>query len=65
MLLKLLGALAGEIQHVFLAAKVQAAGGARLDAGRFEAFADAVTAERALEDAIILGIHLGISKGNP
>src|SRR5580692_5300277 len=55
---KLLRALLREIFHVFLAAKVQAACWARFDARWLEPFAHAVRAQRALEDAIGLRVHL-------
>src|SRR5229473_1735269 len=44
--------------HIVLAAEVQATGGARLDARRFQALAHAISAERALENAIGLRVHL-------
>ena len=56
---ELLGASFGEFLHVVLAAEVQAAGGAGLDAGGLEAFADAVGAECALVDALGFRIELG------
>src|SRR5262249_25190123 len=49
----------GEVFHVVLGAEVQAAGRTGLDAGRLEAFADAVGTKRALEDAIGLRVHFG------
>ena len=58
MVAELFGARLREFFHIVFAAKVQAAGGARLDAGGLEAFADAIGAERALENAIVLGVHL-------
>src|SRR5215472_1212602 len=58
MLAELRCALASEIEHVFFRAKVQAAGGTRLDARGLESLADAVGAQRALEHAMRLGIHL-------
>src|SRR5438046_6055902 len=57
MLAKLLRTIAREIQHVFLAAEVQASRRTRFDACRFEPFAHAVRAQRALEDTIGLGVH--------
>ena len=57
MLAKLLRTIAREIQHVFLAAEVQASRRTRLDACRFEPFAHAIRAQRALEDTIGLGVH--------
>src|SRR5258708_19568031 len=47
-----------EIEHVILGAEVQAARRTGLDAGGLEAFADAIGAQRALEDAIVLRVHL-------
>ena len=58
-LAKLSGAGLGEFLHVVFAAEVQTAGGARFDAGGLKAFADAVCAQCALEDALGLGIELG------
>ena len=57
MLAELRGAFSGEVQHVFFAAEVQAAGGASFDAGRFEALADAVIAQGAFEHAFCFGIE--------
>src|SRR2546429_5783334 len=58
MVAELFGARLREFFHIVFAAKVQAAGGARFDARRLEAFADAVGAKRALEDAMRLRVHL-------
>src|SRR6266851_6721729 len=58
MILELLGALVREVQHVVLAAEVQTSRGARLDARRFESFADAIRTQRAFENAIVLRVHL-------
>src|SRR5882762_3182185 len=55
---KLLGALPREVQHVVLAAKVQAARRTGLDARRFQPLAYAIRTQRALEHAIGLRIHL-------
>src|SRR6266480_7638993 len=58
MVAELFGARLREFFHIVFAAKMQAAGGARFDARRLEAFADAVGAKRALEDAMRLRVHL-------
>src|SRR5882757_1358291 len=57
MIAKLLRALAGEVQHVFLAAEVEAARWTRFNARWFQPFAHAIGAQRALEDAIVLRVH--------
>src|SRR3989441_1868945 len=44
--------------HILLAAEVQASCRTRLNACRFQPFADAIRAQRALEDAMRLRIHL-------
>src|SRR6185436_20192017 len=49
MLAELLRAVLGELLHLVLGAEVQTAGGAGLDAGGLQAFADAVRAEGAFE----------------
>src|SRR5947209_322181 len=56
---KLPGAALGKLFHLEFCAEVQTARGARLDAGRLEALADAVHAERALEDFVGLRAELG------
>src|SRR5215472_4227975 len=58
MLAELLGAAIRLKQHVLLGAEVQAACWARFDARWFEIFRDAVGAQRALEHAMRLRIHL-------
>src|SRR5262249_2238247 len=50
--LELFRPLVCQNEHVFLAAKVQTAGRARLDARWLESFADAVGAERAFVNAL-------------
>src|SRR5438046_5031147 len=58
MLAKLLRALSRQVQHVVFRTEMQAPGRTRLDARRLESFAHAVGAERALEHAMSLRIHL-------
>src|SRR6266404_3240534 len=58
MLAKLLRASFRKELHIVLAAEVQAARRAGFDAGRFEPFADAIRAQRTLENAMSLRIHL-------
>ena len=57
-LVQLLDALLGQILHVVLAAEVQAAGGTGFDAGRLQARAHAIRAQRALVDLLGLVIEL-------
>src|SRR5450759_2375239 len=57
MFLQLFSALLGDEFHVVFAAELQAARGTRLDAGGFQALADAVGAECALINALGLGIE--------
>src|SRR4029077_13787618 len=56
---ELLRALVGQVQHVCLAAKVQAARGAGLDASRFKPRAYAIRAERAFVDFLGFGVEFG------
>src|SRR6266851_1799814 len=58
MLAKLFRASFRKKFHIVLAAEVQAPRGARLDACRFQPFAHAIRAQRALEHAIGLRVHL-------
>src|SRR5947207_5415696 len=58
MLAKLFRAPFGKELHILLAAEVQTARRAGLDARRLESFADAIRAKRTLENAMGLGIHL-------
>src|SRR5260370_7728018 len=58
-LAQLLCAITGQLQHVRLAAEVEAARGTGLDAGRLEPRAHAVRAQRALVDLLRLRIKLG------
>src|SRR5260370_7483530 len=57
MIAKLLRAYFCQELHIVLAAEVQAARRARLDARGFEPFAHAVRAKRALEYAVGLRVH--------
>src|SRR5207244_1019219 len=65
MLAKLLGALAGKVQHVILAAEVQTARRAGLDARGLQPFANAIRAKSALENAMRLRVHFRNVKGAP
>src|SRR3989440_1584035 len=58
MLAKLFRAPFGKKLHILLAAEVQTARRAGLDARRLEPFADAIRAQRTLENAMGLGVHL-------
>src|SRR5256884_6741345 len=58
MLAKLLRAPFGKKPHILLTAEVQTARRAGLDARRLEPFADAIRAQRTLENAMGLGVHL-------
>src|SRR5437667_1663860 len=58
MIAKLLRAPFRKELHIFFAAEVQAAGRAGLDARRLEPFTDAIRAQRTLENAMGLGVHL-------
>src|SRR5260370_27229762 len=58
MFAQLLGAPFGKRLHVVLAAEVQAAGGAGLDARWLEPFAHAIRTQRALENTFRLRIQL-------
>src|SRR5438445_7542093 len=58
MLAKLLRAPFGKKPHILLTAEVQPARRAGLDARRLEPFADAIRAQRTLENAMGLGVHL-------
>src|SRR6202521_4652977 len=55
---KLLGASFRKELHIVLAAEVQASRRTRLDTRRLQPFAHAIRAQRALEHAVGLGIHL-------
>src|SRR5258708_1422324 len=58
MIAKLLRSSLRKELHIVLAAEVQAPRGSRLDARRFQPFAYAIRAQRALEHAIGLRVHL-------
>src|ERR1700730_10731160 len=63
MLLQLLCAGIGQLAHVVLGAEVQAPGGARLDAGGLQAFANAVSAQSAFINALVFFVEFGNVEG--
>ncbi len=64
-LAKLRGARLGQILHVVLGAEVQTAGGAGLDAGRLQARAHAIRAQRTLVDLLGFELNFGMLNGQP
>src|SRR6202045_892005 len=65
MLLQLLCAGIGEFAHIVLGAKVQASGGAGLDAGRLQAFGNAVGAQSAFINTLGFFVEFGNVEGAP